>query len=200
MSSRFPLASDLEGNPVELPAEAVAWRVRRRSGKQGRPQCVYDLDTGAQLELQLDASLDELRDYGPGVYRLDAVDKEGKMIPGVVAQTEVPLTQPTPADANEPYGTKSEAAALIRHLVDANVRTMQAMASAFGQVHPAPHAPAMPPAMMEPAENGSASGDAQNWMQLLPLVPQLIQQVVVGLQQVAGAAKQVATDSSEGVK
>lgn len=198
MSSRFPLASDLEGNPVELPAEAVAWRVRRRSGKQGRPQCVYDLDTGAQLELQLDASLDELRDYGPGVYRLDAVDKEGKMIPGVVAQTEVPLTQPTPADANEPYGTKSEAAALIRHLVDANVRTMQAMASAFGQVHPVTSPPAMP-AMVLPADEGHGSGGAQNWMQLLPLVPGLIQQVIVGLQQVAAATKPSVADAAAGL-
>ena len=32
-----PLAKDINGDPVEVPAEAVAWRVRRRSGKQGRP-------------------------------------------------------------------------------------------------------------------------------------------------------------------
>ena len=184
MSTRFPLASDLDGNPIELPTEAVAWRVRRRSGRQGRPQCVYDLETGAQLELQLDATLDELRDYGPGVYRLDAIDKDGKVIPGVVAQTEVPLAQPAQPEADEPYGTRAEAAALIRHLVDANVRTMQAMASAFGQVSPAQ--PVSAPVMVAAEESPSQA--SPNWTQILPHIPNLIQQLLGAMQQMTGGA------------
>src|SRR3954469_4179584 len=97
-TSRYSLACDLNGSPIQLPPEAVAWRVRRRTGKQGRPQCVYDFETGAQLELPLDATIDDLRPYGPGVYRLDAIDKDGKIIAGVIAQTEVPIESP----ASEP--------------------------------------------------------------------------------------------------
>ncbi len=138
-SMRFPLAHDLDGNPIALPPEAAGWRVRRRSGKQGRPQCVYDHETGAQLELQLDADIDDLRDYGPGVYRLDAIDGDGKVMAGVIAQTEVTALLMPSSDEKEPHGP--QASALIRHLVDANVRVMESMATAFGHVRPVSGAP-----------------------------------------------------------
>lgn len=193
-TNRYPLAYDLDGNPIVLPPEAVAWRVRRRSGKQGRPQCVYDHETGAQLEIALDATIDDLRDYGPGVYRLDAIDKDGKVLPGVVAQTEVPLPDPAPPEPNEPYGSRTESAALIKHLVDANVRTMEAMASAFGQVRPVQQE-AQPIVMTAAADGSKAEGE---WAQVIPLIPTIVQQVVMGLQQVIGAIKTGVKDGSNG--
>ena len=58
---QYPLAKDIHGDPVERSAEAVAWRVRRRSGNQGRPQSVFDPETGTPLEIELDSGIDELR-------------------------------------------------------------------------------------------------------------------------------------------
>ena len=89
--SRYPLANDQHGDPLDVPDEAVAWRVRRANSRPGRPQNVYDPETGKQLEISLDATIDDLRDQGcgPGRYRLDAVDTDGKTIAGVVAFTEI---------------------------------------------------------------------------------------------------------------
>ena len=99
-----------------------------------------------------------------------------------MAQTEVPLPLPAQPETDEPYGTRSEAAALIRHLVDANVRTMQAMASAFGQVSPA-QAVSVP--VMVAAEEGPSQA-GPNWTQILPHIPNLIQQLIGAMQQVTG--------------
>src|SRR6516165_8378506 len=88
---KYELANDLNGNPLDVPEGAVAWRVRRVSGKPGRPQNVYDPETGRQLEVPLDSTVDDLRDCGcvPGRYRLEAVDGEGKGIAGIIAYTEI---------------------------------------------------------------------------------------------------------------
>jgi hypothetical protein len=167
----YPLANDVNGNPIEVPQHAVGWRVMRRSGRQGRPQCVYDPATGAQLVLPIDANIDSLRDYGPGVYKLYAVDRDGKAIDGVVAQTEVPFERPD-EDSDEPYGSKSESAALIRHLVDANVRVMEAMASAFGKVRPMAVEPLT--VEMPSSVNGQPADQGAQIMQLLGLLPDLL--------------------------
>lgn len=89
---RYPLAYDANGNPLEVPAEAVAWRVRRGGGRRGRPRHVFDAETGRQLEVPLQATLDSLIDAGCASdrYLLYPVDGEGRIIPGVVAVTEVP--------------------------------------------------------------------------------------------------------------
>jgi hypothetical protein len=172
VNKTYPLANDANGNPISLPPEAVGWRVMRKSGKQGRPQCVYDPATGAQLVLALDATIDDLRDYGPGVYKLYAIDRDGKIIPGIVAQTEVPFERPDDDEASEPYGSKSESAALIRHLVDANVRVMEAMASAFGRVRPVeqPQIIAVP----EAPANGQPN-QQMNLAQLMASLPEILQ-------------------------
>jgi hypothetical protein len=170
---RNPMANNLDGDPIELPLEAVAWRVRRRSGKQGRPQCVYDRETGAQLEIPIEATLDDLRDYGPGVYRLDAVDAEGRVIPGIVAQTEVPIEEerpdPGPSDA---VTALREVLGLLRHSVDTNCRAIEAMATAFGPIKPAVQHPVVvsgpekePPSIQEQIQ--LFAGVAQQFMSML---------------------------------
>ena len=148
MSEKHPLAFDCEGNPIDLPAEAVAWRVRRGGGRRGRPKLLFDRETGRQLEIPLEATLDDLVDCGfePDRYRLEAVDISGHLLPGLVAVVEVP----DPEDSVIEQQKSTEATALenmsrlVGQLVEANCRAMAAMASAFGPVEPA-RAPAAPP-------------------------------------------------------
>ncbi len=134
---RFPLANDIDGNPLDVPEAAVAWRVRRRAGR-GRPQSVFDPATGAQLEIELDATVDTLRPFGPGGYRLDAIDEDGSVIEGVVAYTEV-------HDAGETRRRNASVApddhfgrlvSALEHMADTNCRALEALANAFGPVAP----------------------------------------------------------------
>src|SRR3954454_7231132 len=102
---KYPLANDVNGNPIDVPENASAWRVRRAPVGTGRPQNVYDPETGRQLEVALDATLDHLRQCGCGAgrYRLEAVDGESKAIPGVVAFTELAVEEEVdPAAAELP--------------------------------------------------------------------------------------------------
>ena len=89
--TRYPLAFDLNGNPLQVPAHAVAWRVRRGGGKRGRPRNVFDTTTGRQLEIALGASIEDLASTNvpPDRYLLYPVDEQGSIIPGIVAVTEV---------------------------------------------------------------------------------------------------------------
>ena len=134
---RFPLANDIDGNPLDVPEAAVAWRVRRRAGR-GRPQSVFDPATGAQLEIELDATVETLRPFGPGGYRLDAIDEDGAVIEGVVAYTEV-------HDAGETRRRNASVApddhfgrlvSALEHMADTNCRALEALANAFGPVSP----------------------------------------------------------------
>src|SRR5215831_1191177 len=157
-TTRYPLGYDSNGDPVEIPAEAVAWRVRRGGGRPGRPRVVFNPDTGRQLEVRLDATIEELIAQGcpPGRYRLEAVDREGRVIPGVVAVTEIPEDS---ANEGEPESRLEVLAQALRHserqLVtmerqsETLCRALEALAAAFGPMRPAQ----MPPLMVtSPAE------------------------------------------------
>jgi hypothetical protein len=93
-------------------AAGIAWRVHRRSGKQGRPQSVFDAETGTPLEIELDADIEELRPYGAGGYRLDAIDGDSKVMAGVTAYVEVPPDEVKAVVAAAP----SETAATLREV------------------------------------------------------------------------------------
>src|SRR4051812_37653663 len=88
---KYPLAFDVNGDPLEVPPEAVAWRVRRGGGRRGRPRAVFDQDTGRQMEIPLHSTIDELVERGcpPDRYRLEAVDVEGRILPEIVAIIEL---------------------------------------------------------------------------------------------------------------
>jgi hypothetical protein len=141
---QYPLAFDSNGNPLDVPAEAVAWRVRRGGGKRGRPRNVFDEETGRQLEIPLASTIDDLIDRGCSAdrYRLEAVDAEGRVIPDVVAIVGVPETEEEEDKPTEIFDPLVRMSQLVAQLVDANCRTMEAMASAFGTVRPVqPQAP-----------------------------------------------------------
>src|SRR4030095_4501277 len=87
---RQPLANDSQGNPIDLPELAAAWRIRKTTGRQGPQQVIYERSTGAPLLLDIAATGEDLRAAGcdAGKYRLEACDADGASL-GVVAFTEI---------------------------------------------------------------------------------------------------------------
>lgn len=85
----YPLANDENGHPIEVPAQAAGWLVRRHGGGKGRPAAVYDGE-GRPLVVPLEAMAADLTAAGlaAGVYRLEAVDG-GRRPLDAVAYTEI---------------------------------------------------------------------------------------------------------------
>jgi hypothetical protein len=147
---------------IHVPEQAVAWRVRRGGGRRGRPRHVFDAETGRQLEIPLGASLDELIDAGCGAdrYLLYPIDAEGRVIPGVVAVTEVPEGAGDEGDGPRVGNVSSELSAVvslilqqtreqqatIRHQSEMLARALEATASGYGRVRPVEP----PPVVIEP--------------------------------------------------
>ncbi|HEY2746787.1 MAG TPA: hypothetical protein VGL86_19295 [Polyangia bacterium] len=156
-ASRYPLAYDSNGNPIEIPDEAVAWRVRRGGGRRGRPRNVFDGETGRQLEIPLGSTLDDLISTGcpPDRYLLYPIDTEGRIIAGLVAVTEVPESDDEDDDGSSPVDEKSSLLALlvrqqatIERQNEQLARALESTVSGYGPVRPpAPVAPT--PIMME---------------------------------------------------
>lgn len=74
-----PLAWNDDEEPFIPPQDAIAWRVRRYTGKPGRPPAVWT--PKGVLHIGLDSTLDTLRTAvknQPGSYRLYPVDKHGR--------------------------------------------------------------------------------------------------------------------------
>jgi len=139
-TTQYPLARDANGNPLDVPPEAVAWRVRKLARRAGRPKVLFDAETGRPLELPITASFDDFVEQvnESGRFRLEPVDAQGRIIPGCVAVTEVVLDEDDELPSL-PRNTSEETAhlhQLVAHLVDANTQVMKAMASAFGSVQP----------------------------------------------------------------
>ena len=87
---RVPLGHDAQGEPIDVPDRATAWRVRRHSGGRGRPGLVYGRD-GSPLVVPIAATAEDLRTEGvsAGTYRLEALDAEGRPLAGTVAITQI---------------------------------------------------------------------------------------------------------------
>jgi hypothetical protein len=163
--SRYPLAFDLNGNPIDIPEGAVAWRVRRGGGRRGRPRNVFDPETGRQLEVPLGASIDDLIEAGCPAdrYLLYPVDAEGHTLPGVVAVTEIQLgagdedgEAPERADRGD---IVAQLLATVRAQSDTLCRALEAAASGYGQVRPAPPAPIVVEQQPPAPEPGSIQPD-----------------------------------------
>ncbi|HTR55005.1 MAG TPA: hypothetical protein VMJ10_30175 [Kofleriaceae bacterium] len=79
------LAFNVNGEPFEIPAGAVAWRVRKMKAK-GAPEVAYGRN-GQPLMLPIEADLDDLRAEvnAPGKYRLDPIDVANKPCEGAPA-------------------------------------------------------------------------------------------------------------------
>jgi hypothetical protein len=79
------LAFNINGDPFDVPANAIGWRVRKMKAK-GAPEVVYGR-SGQPLVLPLEADIDDVRAEvtGTGRYRLDPVDDTNKPIEGAPA-------------------------------------------------------------------------------------------------------------------
>jgi hypothetical protein len=146
-ASRYPLAFDGNGNPIDIPATAVAWRVRRGGGRRGRPRNVFDAETGRQLEVPLGSTLNELIEAGCPAdrYLLYPVDAEGRIIPGIVAITEIldGATETEEPDAATAAADKQSMQALLYEQMrtiakqsETMCRALEATTSGYGQVRP----------------------------------------------------------------
>jgi hypothetical protein len=84
-----PLAWSQTGEPIELPANAALWRVRRQTGngRGGAPELVYAPD-GLPLVVDITISAADFADAverRAGKYRLEPLDESRKAIQGVSA-------------------------------------------------------------------------------------------------------------------
>ena len=152
---KYPLANDVNGNPIDVPENASAWRVRRAPVGTGRPQNVYDPESGRQLEIPLDATLEHLRQCGCGAgrYRLEAVDGESKAIPGIVAFTELTVDEPVEPPALDAIARLLET---VEKQSDTLCRALEALSHAFGPVRPASEPVIVPQSTPTPAPTGDA--------------------------------------------
>ncbi len=183
--SSHPLAYDANGEPLDVPIGAVAWRVRRGGGRRGRPRIVFDNESGRQLEIPIGGTLADLIDRGcpPGRYRLEAVDGSGHLIPGCIAVTEVPIEAEADEEEQEiNTDTKANLLALlarqqstIERQTDTLARALEAAVSGYGEVRPS--APAAPVIVEAPAPTGSGlpfNIKPQQIGELMALIPQIL--------------------------
>ena len=112
------LAFNLNGEPFEVPVEAVGWRVRKMKSK-GAPEVVYGRN-GMPLVLPIEADLDDVRaeTTASGRYRLDPVADGNRPIPdspvGYVYVHEPAQSQQSVAEARLPAATDNIAIEAMR--------------------------------------------------------------------------------------
>ena len=81
-----PLARDKDGNAIEVPNGAAAWRVRRKTG--GRPRTVLSVDK-QPMQLPLGYSIVDVEDIlAPAEYLLDLVDAKANLL-GVTVEISI---------------------------------------------------------------------------------------------------------------
>lgn len=94
------LAIDVDGQPIDIPPEVVAWRLRRVKGA-GRPGLVHDA-MGRPITLPISATFQDLYDLaGPGKYILDPINEFGRHCQDV-ASGVTGVIQPQIAEDPEP--------------------------------------------------------------------------------------------------
>ncbi len=145
----IPLAYDANGEPLNVPESAIGWRVRRGGGRRGRPRIVFNHD-GRQLEIGIESTIHDLADHdcAPGRYKLEAVTADGRLIPGCVAVTEIPVDDdddgpdgqggsPAPMALSvwdEAYKELHDRRRAMNEQTATFCRAFEAMAHAFGPV------------------------------------------------------------------
>jgi hypothetical protein len=129
IEGRVTLAWSQNGEPIEVPAEATGWRVRRhRAGSP--PEVVYS--KGRPLVLPIDGGVEELasRVGRPGRYRLDAVDESGrslKVAPAFVVIDGSDMGSGAELTPTAPSGETGRLLSSIEQLARTNAEVVQAM-------------------------------------------------------------------------
>ena len=161
---RFPLAFDANGNPLDVPAEAVAWRVRRSNGRRGRPRNVFN-DAGRQLDLPLGANADDLIEAGcrAGRYLLYPINAEGQIIGGIIAVTELIEEKDDEESASTPGADViQQLLVTVRSQSETLCRALEATASGYGQVRPATPPPVVFEAPQPPVPHDDGNKEHVN--------------------------------------
>ena len=164
---------DVDGDPLDVPPEVVGWRVRRYTGRPGRPLTVSDPETLGPLELPREPSVEHVIDCcEAGRYRLDAFDDQKKLLPDVVAYVQVgdgghDADEPTESapierllQALEKHNEAMRAA--FEKQNDTMCRAFEAMANSFGPVRPARSVVVEEPAPSPTTPTGASGNDAMN--------------------------------------
>jgi hypothetical protein len=197
--ARYPLAYDSSGNPLTVPSNAVAWRVRRGGGRRGRPKNVFDQGSGRQLEIPLGSTINDLiaTNVQKDRYLLYPVDESGTIIPGIVAMTEVQETADGDDDEDAPSDSTADAKfdrlcnvlekIVVEHkfMMGEHAKALTAAVSGYAPVRaPAPVAPEPvyiesppPPAPPPPSPTG---GILESLVNLKP--EQMAQLAMIGQQ------------------
>lgn len=122
------LAFNLSGEPFEVPAHAVGWRVRRmkQRGEKGAPEVVYGRD-GLPLLIPIDADMSDLRRAveEPGRLRLDPVADGMRPIEGAPAAYVQVASVIPPAQPEVAVELASASARPSAHVFDPMVEAMR---------------------------------------------------------------------------
>jgi hypothetical protein len=127
-----PLAWSREGDPIDLPANAVGWCVRRlaHGSGGGAPQVVYDA-RGVPLIVEIGASVEDLGEAvggRNGKYRLDCVDEYGRKLTSLaVPAAYVVIGEMAGAADGGGAADVSPALAIVAQLAKANGDAMTAV-------------------------------------------------------------------------
>jgi hypothetical protein len=118
------LAFNHNGDPFEVPAEAVAWRVRRIKGR-GAPEVVYGAN-GAPLVLPVDAAFEDLRREAkvPGKYRLDPINEDHQVLEGASPSYLVLPERPDPEDVAERISPPSSSGVALESALGETTRAL----------------------------------------------------------------------------
>jgi hypothetical protein len=181
------LAFNLNGEPFDVPANAVGWRVRRMKSK-GAPEVVYGRN-GLPLVLPIEADLDDVRaDTGAaGRYRLDPVDEANRPIANAPAgyvyvheQREAPAAERTvaitPSD-NVVIEAMRMNAEIARSVVDRFPQMVEAAATLLRAADGA-GLPKREPRELELDEDDDVEAPAQATSPTFELINNLVAQVV----------------------
>src|SRR5262249_47856119 len=155
-TARPPLAWGQHGDPVELPKEAVGWRVRRHKigDRGGAPELIYE--NGRPLILELEATAEELVDRvggKTGRYRLDRVDQHGR--PVKAAPAYAVIERPIEAVPKQETGFIEPVARLlaaVEQLVKTQNEGMACLATQFSASMNAASGLLLPPDKRRPIE------------------------------------------------
>lgn len=131
-SSHPPLAHDAQGNPIAMPDGTDSWMLKRCTS--GRPKVINGTD-GRPLRLPLGTTAEQIADtFGPGTYRLDALDEVGTPLDHV-RTVEIGRDDDEPADEpGRTFGSSRDVAGDLRFALETIKEMARAQADSLRAV------------------------------------------------------------------
>lgn len=132
-SSHPPLAHDAQGHPIAMPDGADSWMLKRCT--TGRPKVINGTD-GRPVRLPLGTTSEQIEDtFGPGTYRLDALDALGNLLDHVTTVEIGGDDDDRTADDRGPtFGTSRGAASDLRFALETIMQMARAQSDSLRAV------------------------------------------------------------------